>query len=650
MTPDNRDPSQSSSTARALVAASPDLLLVIDRGGRFTDVLTPEHPALWMPAAQLLGKPASDVLPEPLSSKLLELVAAALDSDDPQLVEYAAPGGAPVSPGADDDHLFEARLVATGADEVVIIVRDVTERADTFAALSHAEQDARDNESRLRAVLDTTVDGIISMDEGGVVLSFNRAAETLFGYQASEVVGNNVSMLMPEPDHAQHDQYLARYRETGEARIIGIGREVTGLRKNGIPFPMELGVGESTVAGARLYTGIVRDITQRVIGQRARELAERKYQDLFESAIVGIYQATPSGEFISCNPAMARIVGYDSPEELMNKVQGIGKQVYVDPRSRAQYVELLERDGEIEGFEAQVRRRDGSVVWTSQNVHAVFEDEGVLTRYEGVVQDVTSRKAMERQLAVGRAQLEEANAELLEAAATKDVFLSTISHELRTPLTSVKGFAEILQAYGDIDEDSRNEFIGIIANESNRLIRLINDLLDLSKIEAGKMEWEDEPTSLRGVIDSSVAAMRSLALEKQQTVQVDADAELPDVMADPDKLIQVITNLVNNAFKFSPAGSTIDITAAVSGEEMVVSVEDKGIGIAPDDVPLVFERFRQVGDTLTDKPKGTGLGLPICKEIVEHYGGRIWVESEYEKGSRFSFALPVASPGGATQA
>jgi len=622
---------------RHLVAASPDLLMVIDRSGTFLEVLTPDHPLLWVSAEELVGMKASDLFPPPMAEQVMDFVARCLDTGEPQSFEY----GAPEPFLADPPELFEARLVATGEDEVAIIVRDVTARATTFEALRQAEAIARDSEARLRAILDTTVDGIISMDSSGVVMSFNRSAESIFGYGDSEVIGQNIAMLMPEPDHSQHDSYIDNYARTGEAKIIGIGREVSGLRKDGSVFPMELEVGSAEVGGDRMFTGIVRDITERVEGQQAREVAERKYQDVFESAIVGIYQASPSGRYLSCNPMMAQILGYDSPEEMVESVTDIAGQVYVDPQVRARYVQLMEQFGQVEAFDAQVRRRDGGVVWLSLTAHSVYEGDGEIARYEGVARDITARKAMELEVEDGRKRLEEANLELREANLAKDAFLSTISHELRTPLTSVKGFAEILQAYGDIEEASRNEFIGIIVNESNRLIRLINDLLDLSKIEAGKMDWEDEMVSVRGVIDNSVASIRSLALEKQQKVEITTASGLADVMADPDKLIQVMTNLLSNAFKFSPDGSTIWIEAKSVGSELLVSVEDQGTGIAPGDIPLVFERFSQVGDTLTGKPKGTGLGLSICKEIVEHYGGRIWVESEYEAGSRFSFALPV---------
>ena len=187
----------------------------------------------------------------------------------------------------------------------------------------------------------------------------------------------------------------------------------------------------------------------------------------------------------------------------------------------------------------------------------------------------------------------------------------------------------------------------MVISEGERLTHLINDVLDLAKIEAGKMEWSLENVSMTEVAERAIAATSSLFEQKTLKLVKQIDTDLPDISGDRDKLIQVIINLISNAVKFTDKGS---VTCKVFKEkdEIVVSISDTGIGIAPEDFGAVFEQFKQVGgDTLTDKPKGTGLGLPICKEIVEHHGGRIWLESEIGKGSTFSFALPVSKTGSA---
>ena len=243
-----------------------------------------------------------------------------------------------------------------------------------------------------------------------------------------------------------------------------------------------------------------------------------------------------------------------------------------------------------------------------------------------------------------------------EADAAKSSFLSTVSHELRTPLTSVLGFAKIIRRrleerlFPLIPEDDRKvqqakqqviENLGVVVSEGERLTKLIDDVLDLAKIEAGKFTWNMTSVTVSDVIERAIAATASLFEAKKLNLIRAIEPDLPPVTGDQDRLIQVVINLISNAIKFTDAGS-VTCAAGLHEGELVVSVTDSGIGIAPGDQPKVFEKFKQVGDTLTDKPKGTGLGLPICREIVEYHGGRIWVESEPGKGSTFSFTLPIS--------
>jgi signal transduction histidine kinase/CheY-like chemotaxis protein/ligand-binding sensor domain-containing protein len=257
-------------------------------------------------------------------------------------------------------------------------------------------------------------------------------------------------------------------------------------------------------------------------------------------------------------------------------------------------------------------------------------------------------------------EAQRARAAAEEADAAKSAFLSTVSHELRTPLTSVLGFAKIIKKrleeriFPLIHTDDRRilqtmqqveENLKVVVGEGERLTKLIDDVLDLAKIEAGKLEWHMDAVTIPDIVDHATAATASLFEQKGLRLVKQLDADLPGVTGDRDRLIQVVINLISNAVKFTESGS-ITCRARRRGGEIVVSVADTGMGIAPVDQPKVFERFKQVGDTLTDKPKGTGLGLPICREIVEHHGGRIWVESELGKGSTFSFALPLAAAAG----
>jgi signal transduction histidine kinase len=270
--------------------------------------------------------------------------------------------------------------------------------------------------------------------------------------------------------------------------------------------------------------------------------------------------------------------------------------------------------------------------------------------------------SLEQRVAERTAAAQEAKAVAEQANQAKSAFLSTVSHELRTPLTSVLGFAKISQQRLEkklfpviptddpkIQREIRQvkENLEIIVSEGERLTTLINNVLDLAKIEAGKVEWNMEPLTISTVIERATAATTALFERKGLALVKEVPADLPQVVGDQDKLIQVVINLISNAVKFTEQGSVtcraevVPPVIASTGGEIVVSIIDTGLGIAPVDQAKVFEKFKQVGDTLTDRPQGTGLGLSICKEIVEHHGGRIWVESELGQGSTFSFTLPV---------
>lgn len=221
-------------------------------------------------------------------------------------------------------------------------------------------------------------------------------------------------------------------------------------------------------------------------------------------------------------------------------------------------------------------------------------------------------------------------------------FLSNVSHELRTPLTSIKSFCEILLMFGDDDAETREEFLQNINEECDRLLRLINNILDFSKLKSGKAEWNIEYVDIGEIISKTVTIMSGVAEEKGLTLDAETPEDAPILHANTDKLVEVITNLIGNAIKFTDEGH-IKIGFECSQGEVLVYVSDTGIGIAPENHELIFERFNQVGDILTEKPSGTGLGLSICREIINHHSGRIWLESELGKGSTFYFTLPLNS-------
>ncbi|QGY39731.1 PAS domain S-box protein [Pseudodesulfovibrio cashew] len=404
--------------------------------------------------------------------------------------------------------------------------------------------------------------------------------------------------------------------------------------------------------------------------------AEEKYRGIFENAIEGIFQATPDGVLRRANPAMARIFGYDSLDEFLASVRSLGSRIMVNPDSMQHFYEEVREEGEVKRFEAEYYRRDGKAIWGSLNARAIYNDAGELVFIEGILEDISDRKKAEHDLAelnrhleqlvrertedlVNKArELEDANQRLRELDEMKSAFLSSVSHELRTPLTSILGFSKLLHREfgrnflplaGDnqklLGKGQRiQENLSIISHEGERLTRLINDVLDLNKIESGRMGWRDELLDMADIVEVAVQSVAGMFAENSDLrLTTEVEQGLPSIVADPDRLQQVLINLLNNAVKFTTTG-TVTVRAFPRFGQVRVEVEDTGFGIHADDQAQIFEKFHQTrSDTMEDKPKGTGLGLTICREIVEHYGGRIWVESELGKGSTFIFTIPTSS-------
>jgi signal transduction histidine kinase len=251
-----------------------------------------------------------------------------------------------------------------------------------------------------------------------------------------------------------------------------------------------------------------------------------------------------------------------------------------------------------------------------------------------------------RELEKTSLELQAANERLKELDKLKDEFISTVTHELRTPLTSVRALAEILHDNPNIDETQKKQFTQIIIKETDRLTRLISKVLDLQKIESGKIDWQLTTIDVKELIDDALACVSQLLRDKEIKSQVNVPQEVPRTIGDRDRLIQVLVNLISNAVKFcEPRHGLITINLWKKNNYLQVDVIDNGIGISKEDQKIIFEKFRQVKDTSRGRPTGSGLGLTITKRIIDFHNGEVWVESEPGKGSVFSFTLPIIKNG-----
>jgi len=360
-----------------------------------------------------------------------------------------------------------------------------------------------------------------------------------------------------------------------------------------------------------------------------RKLAEENYRSIFNNSIDGIFQSMDEGRFITVNPAMARIYGYDSPEDMLQSVNDISSQIYVDAEQRNEVRQRLSSGERVAGYESLDYRKDGSTFWSSMTAQAVRDENGKALYYEGTVEDVTPRKQaeMEREKLIG--DLESKNTEL-------ERFTYTVSHDLKSPLVTINGFLGYLEqdaASGNMERLKKDTHR--IQEAVNKMQRLLNELLELSRI--GRIMNAPHVASFDGLVREALEIVQGRLNERNVSVHIQSN--LSAIYGDKPRLVEVMQNLLDNAAKYMGAQPEPRVEIGQRGAEHgmpVFYVKDNGMGVAPEYHERIFGLFNK----LDAKSEGTGVGLALVKRIIEVHGGRIWVESELGQGSTFLFTLP----------
>jgi len=508
-----------------------------------------------------------------------------------------------------------------------------------------AERAVSDSEKRFRAVVEDQTDLICRFKPDGRLTFVNEAFCRFHGKRSDELIGTNIFQILSEEDAAVPLTYINSLPP--DQLVISFDHRLHGPDQVEVWHQYRIRPLFEEKGGTREFQAVIQDITQRKRSEQSLRASEEKYRSLIDHIPDVVWTADANRNLIYISGNVAKVLGFGLEECLDPGRQFWMDRIHPEDAARVgQAYQQLFSSGEKFDVEYRFRRKDGEWIWLHNRAFDTGPRAGIMCA-NGIFKDITQRRQAEAALQHAKDAAESANL-------AKSQFLANMSHELRTPLNAIIGFSEVLadKTFGELNE-RQLKYSNNILNSGRHLLQLINDILDLAKVEAGRVELMLETFNVAKALSEAQSIVKTLANKKRISLDFYASPDLPPLLADEAKFKQVMYNLLSNAIKFTPEGGKVLVTAAVqndadaaadrAGESLRVAVTDTGIGIQANDQERVFKEFEQADSSYGRKQQGTGLGLALTKRLVELHGGRIWVESEgvEGKGSTFTFLIPI---------
>ncbi|MEA5448530.1 PAS domain S-box protein [Leptolyngbya sp. CCNP1308] len=637
---------QNEAHQRALLKALPDLLVRLSKDGIYLEFAASPTFQVVGPLSDLVGTHVTESLPPVAAQQRLDAIAQALATKAIQFYEQDLST-------TETFQIEEVRVVPYRDDEVLALVRDISDRKQAERQLEELNQSLaqqvvdrtaalEEREARYRGLREGASDAILIADMEGHILEVNRHTEELFGRSRDQLTQMHQSQLHPPEKQAE---IIALFQESIEIPHFQASN-VPILHADGRRIPVDITATTITLGTTRVVQGIFRDVSDRQRLEETLRLRERAIA-ASHNGIVITDARQPSNPIIYVNPAFERMTGFSAAEAMGHNCRFLQSNQLEQPGLHTLRQAIAA--GEDCTVELINYRKNGEPFWNHLSISPIYNPEGQLTHFVGIQTDISDRKRAETQLHQHMHDLEEARHAAEAANQAKDEFLANMSHELRTPLNAILGMTEGLQeqVFGTINE-RQLKALTIVETSASHLLALINDILDMAKIESGQITLHLTPTAIAPLCHASLTFVQQQAYKKRIQLTDCVPADLPDLVIDERRVRQILINLLANAVKFTPEGGRVSLTVALkscqdSDELRSVirfTVKDTGIGIAPNDQPRLFQPFIQIDSALNRQYEGTGLGLTLVKQFTELHGGQVGLVSEVGVGSSFTIDLP----------